>query len=180
MLLAVDAQIRPLGQVLAHQAIHVLVGASLPGAVRIAEVHGNPRLLTELLVHGQPTVLVFPSGRCPSSLKRKRKMQIDYVSQARYSQIMKAATIPPIRIESAFRQEIEQALGDGETMASLVESAVRTEVSRRRDQTEFVRRGLASIARSEAEGDWIPAETVLAKLEAKVAAARKRQGGLSK
>jgi len=93
---------------------------------------------------------------------------------------MKAATIPPIRIESAFRQEIEQALGDGETMASLVESAVRTEVSRRRDQTEFVRRGLASIARSEEYGDWIPAETVLANLEAKVAAARKRQGGLGK
>lgn len=107
-------------------------------------------------------------------------MQIDLVSQTRYSPVMKAATIPPIRIESAFRQEIEQALGDGETMASLVESAVRTEVSRRRDQTEFVRRGLASIARSEADGDWIPVDTVLSKLEAKVAAARKRQRGLSK
>lgn len=107
-------------------------------------------------------------------------MQIDAVSQTRYNLAMKAATIPPIRIESAFRQEIEQALGDGETMASLVESAVRTEVSRRRDQTEFVRRGLASIVRSEADGELIPADTVLAKLEAKVAAARKRQGGLSK
>ena len=112
--------------------------------------------------------------------RHEQKMQTDSVSQTRYSPIMKTATIPPIRIELAFRQEIEQSLGDGETMASLVESAVRTEVSRRRDQTEFVRRGLASIARSEADGDWIPAETVLAKLEAKVAAARKRQEGLSK
>mgnify|MGYP006898395587 FL=1 len=112
--------------------------------------------------------------------RHEQKMQTDPVSQTRYSQAMKTATIPPIRIEPALRQEIEQALGDGETMASLVESAVRTEVSRRRDQTEFVRRGLASIARSEADGDWIPAETVLAKLEAKVAAARKGQGGLSK
>jgi Arc/MetJ-type ribon-helix-helix transcriptional regulator len=88
---------------------------------------------------------------------------------------MKTSTIPPIRIEPSFREEIEQSLEDGETMASLVENAVRTEVTRRRDQSEFVRRGLAAIARSEADGDWIAAETVIAKLEAKVAAARARQ-----
>lgn len=63
----------------------------------------------------------------------------------------------------------------GEAIAALVEHAVRTEVARRRGQSEFVRRGLASIARSEADGDWIPAEQVIAKLEAKVAAARERQ-----
>jgi Arc/MetJ-type ribon-helix-helix transcriptional regulator len=88
---------------------------------------------------------------------------------------MKTATIPPIRIEPSFREEIEQSLGSGETMAALVENAVRAEVSRRRDQSEFVRRGLAAIARSEADRDWVPAETVIAKLEAKVAAARERQ-----
>ena len=93
---------------------------------------------------------------------------------------MKNASIPPIRIESTFRQEIEMSLGDGETMASLVENAVRTEVTRRRDQSEFVRRGLAAIARSEADGDWIPAEVVIAKLEAKVAAARERQSNHQK
>jgi predicted transcriptional regulator len=88
---------------------------------------------------------------------------------------MKTATIPPIRIEPSFRKEIEQSLDHGETMAALVENAVRIEVSRRREQSEFVRRGLAAIARSEAAGDWIPAETVIAKLEAKVAVARERQ-----
>lgn len=102
-------------------------------------------------------------------------MQIDIASQTRYDLAMKTASIPPIRIESTFRQEIEMSLGDGETMASLVENAVRTEVTRRRDQSEFVRRGLAAIARSEADGDWIPAEVVIAKLEAKVGAARERQ-----
>lgn len=100
---------------------------------------------------------------------------VDIVSQKRYIICMKTATIPPIRIEPSFREEIEQSLGSGETMAALVENAVRTEVSRRREQSEFVRRGLAAIARSEADGDWIPAETVIAKLEAKVAAARERQ-----
>jgi hypothetical protein len=88
---------------------------------------------------------------------------------------MKTATIPPIRIEATFREEIEQSLDSGETMAALVKNAVRTEVSRRRAQSEFVRRGLAAIARSEADGDWIAADTVIAKLEAKVAAAREHQ-----
>ena len=102
-------------------------------------------------------------------------MTVDTVSHTRYIGAMKTATIPPIRIEPSFREEIEQSLETDETMAALVENAVRTEVSRRRDQSEFVRRGLAAIARSEAAGDWIPAETVIAKLEAKVAAARERQ-----
>ena len=88
---------------------------------------------------------------------------------------MKSANIPPIRIEASFREEIERSLDEGETMAALVENAVRTEVSRRREQSEFVRRGLASIARSEAAGDWVPAETVIARLQAKLAAATERQ-----
>lgn len=88
---------------------------------------------------------------------------------------MKSATLPPVRIEPDFRDEVEQALQPGETLTSLVEAAVRAEVTRRKDQSEFVRRGLAAIARSEAAGDWIAAEDVIAKLEAKVAAARQRQ-----
>jgi hypothetical protein len=88
---------------------------------------------------------------------------------------MKSTTIPPVRIEPQFREEIEQALEEGESLAALVEQAVRTEVARRRDQAEFVRRGLAAVARSEADGDWVPADTVLEKLEARLAAARERQ-----
>ena len=51
---------------------------------------------------------------------------------------------------------------EGETVALLAE------------QMEFVRRGMQSIARSEAAGDWIPAGAVLAKLDAKLVAARQR------
>ena len=88
---------------------------------------------------------------------------------------MKSATLPPVRIEPDFRDEVEQALQPGETLTSLVEAAVRAEVTRRKEQSEFMRRGLVAIARSEAAGDWIAAEDVIAKLEAKVAAARQRQ-----
>ena len=86
---------------------------------------------------------------------------------------MKTATIPPVRIEPQFRDEIEQSLVEGETMAGLVETAVRAEVTRRREHSEFIRRGLAAIARTVSANDGIPAEAVLAKLEAKLAAARK-------
>lgn len=88
---------------------------------------------------------------------------------------MKTATIPPVRIEPALREALERSLDEGESLAALVEKAVRSEVAKRQGQEEFLRRGLAAIARCEAAGDWIPAETVLAKLEARVAEARKRQ-----
>lgn len=85
---------------------------------------------------------------------------------------MKTATIPPVRIDPSFRTEIERSLADGESLASLVETAVRNEVSRRRSQSEFVRRGIAAVTRTVADGDGIPAAVVLAKLEAKLTAAK--------
>ena len=111
----------------------------------------------------------------PSWLISQPKACVDHALQTQYIGAMKTATIPPIRVEPAFREAMEQSLDAGETMAALVESAVRTEVARRREQTEFVRRGLAAIARSEAAGDWVPAERVIAKLQAKVALAKERQ-----
>ncbi len=86
---------------------------------------------------------------------------------------MKSATIPPVRVEPAFRREMEQALGPDENLASLVETAVRNEVSRRQAQAEFVRRGLASIQKTVATGTGIPAHVVIEKLQAKLAAAKK-------
>ena len=88
---------------------------------------------------------------------------------------MKTATIPPVRIEPTFREEIEQALDEGESLASLVETAVRHEITRRQTQSEFTSRGIAAIDRTVAEGDGIAAATVIARLEAKLAEARKAQ-----
>jgi len=94
-------------------------------------------------------------------------------SHMRYDSSMKTATIPPVRIDPLFRKDMEQSLERGESLASLVETAVRNEVTRRRVQSEFVRRGFAAINRTIAAGDGIPAETVIARLESKLAAARK-------
>ncbi len=86
---------------------------------------------------------------------------------------MKTATIPPVRVSAKFRAELDKSLEKGETLAALVETAVSNEVVRRKSEAEFVKRGLAAIARTQKDGTGIPADAVIAKLEARLAAARK-------
>jgi len=115
------------------------------------------------------SIRLLSTGNCSS-----RKVQsIANASHKRYTTKMKTATIPPVRIDPSFRKDIEQSLAGGESLASLVETAVRNEVTRRRVQTEFVRRGMTAISRTVSSGDGLPAEAVIAKLETKLAAARK-------
>ena len=45
-------------------------------------------------------------------------------------------------------------------------------VAKRKNQAEFMRRGIAAIEATQRDGNGIPAESVLAKLEAKLEAAR--------
>lgn len=86
---------------------------------------------------------------------------------------MKTATIPPIRVEPSFRLELEDVLEQGESLSEFVESAVRSTVQLRRNQAEFVRRGIAAIEVTKRTGGGIAADFVIAKLEAKLAAARR-------
>ena len=85
---------------------------------------------------------------------------------------MKTATLPPIRVAPDSRLELEGVLEQGETISQFVESAVRTTVEKRKNQAEFVRRGMAAIEETKRAGAGIPAEVVIARLEAKLAAAR--------
>lgn len=85
---------------------------------------------------------------------------------------MKTATLPPIRVAPDFRQELEGVLEDGETLTQFVESAVRSVVEKRKHQAEFVRRGIAAIQETQRTGSGIPADQVVARLEAKLNAAR--------
>ena len=85
---------------------------------------------------------------------------------------MKTATLPPIRVAPDFRIELEGVLEQGETLSQFVENAVRTTVAKRKNQAEFLRRGIAAIEATKRYGGGIPAAVVIAKLEAKLAAAR--------
>lgn len=85
---------------------------------------------------------------------------------------MKTATLPPIRVAPDFRAELEGVLEQGETLSEFVENAVRATVAKRKNQAEFVRRGIVAIEETKRAGGGIPAEVVTAKLEVKLAAAR--------
>jgi len=90
---------------------------------------------------------------------------------------MKTATLPPIRVAPDFRSEIEGVLESGETLSKFVENAVRATVTLRKSQAEFVQRGLTAIEQTKVQGNGVPASSVVATLEARLAAARlaKRQ-----
>lgn len=88
---------------------------------------------------------------------------------------MKTATIPPIRVEPEFRRELEAVLTPGETLSEFIENAVRATVTMRKNQAEFLRRGIVAIEETQRTGVGIPAEAVVGKLEAKLAAARQQQ-----
>lgn len=85
---------------------------------------------------------------------------------------MKTAAPPPVRVALDFRQEIEGVLEEGETLSQFVESAVRSVVERRRHQAKFVSCGIVAIQETQRTGSGIPAEQVVARLEAKLNAAR--------
>lgn len=85
---------------------------------------------------------------------------------------MKTATLPPIRVAPDFRIELEGVLEQGESLSQFVEKAVRATVAKRKNQAEFVRRGIAAIETTQRDGSGVPAEVVVAKLEAKLAAAK--------
>jgi Arc/MetJ-type ribon-helix-helix transcriptional regulator len=85
---------------------------------------------------------------------------------------MKAATIPSVRVESELRQEIESLLKDGESLSEFVEASVRDSVRRRRNQAEFVTRGLASLADAKRTGDVVDADVAVARLESMLQAAK--------
>jgi hypothetical protein len=93
---------------------------------------------------------------------------------------MKTATLPPIRVPPAFRTELEAVLEQGESLSQFVETAVRTTVAKRKSQAEFLQRGLAAITETKLAGDGVLAEVVIARLEAKLAAAKSTQTPRSK
>ena len=95
------------------------------------------------------------------------------VAHLRYIAGMKTASLPSIRVEPELRAEVEALLGKGETLSEFFEASVRNTLRQRREQAEFVARGIRSIENAMRSGDYVDADVVIAKLERKLAAARK-------
>lgn len=87
-----------------------------------------------------------------------------------YAQHMKTAVIPQVRVEPELRADLDAVLLPGETLTEFVEASVRRAIEFRRVQADFAARCDASLAKYERTGASIPADLVVSKLEAKVAA----------
>ena len=87
---------------------------------------------------------------------------------------MKSAVIPQVRVEPELRAELEAVLQQGETLSEFVEASVRNAVEFRRAQRRFHERGQAASEHYQRTGMSVPADEVLAKLQAKLNARRKQ------
>lgn len=85
---------------------------------------------------------------------------------------MKTATLPPVRVLPKARTKVESLLGNGETLSEFLQTAVRNSVQRRRNQQEFVRRGLASLENARLNDSYVDADVMLTRLERKLTDAR--------
>ncbi len=88
---------------------------------------------------------------------------------------MKTATIPSVRVEPELRAEVESLLVEGETVSEFVEASVRATVLRRRNEAEFIARGLRSLEDARRTGDYADADAVVKRLQRKLDAARARK-----
>jgi predicted transcriptional regulator len=93
-----------------------------------------------------------------------------------WSQQMKTASLPSLRIDPELRQAAESVLLDGESLSSLMESSLRASVNRRQMQRDFVARGLQSRDEARRTSEYYDAADVHAELEAMLVAAEKAQG----
>lgn len=87
---------------------------------------------------------------------------------------MKSATFPSLRVDAELREAAESVLREGETLTSLIETAVRETVHRRRVQEEFLARGLRSSEDAKRTGTYHAAGDVHAALQRRLDARRKR------
>ena len=85
---------------------------------------------------------------------------------------MKTAIIPSIRVRPELRAEVEAVLNDDESLSQFVESSVIESVRRRRNQAEFLARGIASLESAKLADIYVDPDVVLKRLERKLTVAK--------
>jgi Arc/MetJ-type ribon-helix-helix transcriptional regulator len=83
---------------------------------------------------------------------------------------MKSAQLPPVRIETSIRREIEAALREGESLSEFVVSATLEAARRRQAQEAFLARGRASLDHALQTGEFYEVEPVVEELRQRLRA----------
>jgi predicted transcriptional regulator len=95
--------------------------------------------------------------------------------QTHYIYRMKTSTIPAVRVDPQLREQLQSVLAQGESLSQFVEASVRDSVAQRMVQAEFIQRGMDSLAAARRDGGYVSADTVVQRLEQRLADARKLQ-----
>ena len=90
---------------------------------------------------------------------------------------MKTKTLPPLRVTQELRASAEAVLDEGETLSSFVLDAVTQSIEQRRSQQAFIARGLASWAKAQRSGRYVPAAAVIRKLRGRLDRVRRSAAG---
>ena len=90
---------------------------------------------------------------------------------------MKTATFPSLRVDAGLRADAESVLLDGETLTSLIETAVRETIHRRRVQGEFLARGLRASEHAKRTDSYHSATAVTEELQRRLDARRRKVPG---
>ncbi|MCB2019376.1 MAG: prevent-host-death protein [Burkholderiaceae bacterium] len=90
---------------------------------------------------------------------------------------MKTTTIPPLRVSPELRREAEAVLREGETLSGFMLESLQGSIARRRDQQEFIDRGLKSAAKARRTGQYVTADDVVKQLSVRLNRARARPRG---
>ncbi|MFN3721058.1 MAG: prevent-host-death protein [Rhizobium rhizophilum] len=75
---------------------------------------------------------------------------------------------PAVIDDEEFHAAAESVLREGETVADLIDRSARAEVEYRRDQADFVAKGLVGLEEAERTGVWYDADEVHAELRARL------------
>ena len=87
---------------------------------------------------------------------------------------MKTSTLPAIRVKPELRDAAERALRPNETLSKLMESSLENYLSHRAAEDEFIARGLRAAETARQGNRYISAKNVLAKLDKRIAAAKRK------
>ena len=87
---------------------------------------------------------------------------------------MKTATLPALRVDPKLRAAAERSLRKGETLSGLMEAALKSYVTHREADSDFLARGLHSAQEARETNQYVSADAVMAKLEKKLSAAKKK------
>ncbi|HJP99821.1 MAG TPA: YlcI/YnfO family protein [Rhodanobacteraceae bacterium] len=88
---------------------------------------------------------------------------------------MKTATLPSLRVDPELRKAAEAVLKKGESLSSFMEQSLRDEVSRRRNQAEFIARGLAAREEAKRTGVYYTVDEVMGSLRQILKDAKKKK-----